>query len=159
MAGKSIYTDKIAEEICFRIASGESLRSVCRDDHMPDKHTVLNWLFSNKHPEFEEKYRLARAMQAEGYAEEICDIADNASNDWMERNDPDNPGYTLNGEYYQRSRLRVDARKWVASKLLPKKYGERTLTELIGNKENPIQINANVVMTADEAYRKMLDGD
>ena len=53
----------------------------------------------------------------------------------METNDPDNPGYRLNGEHVQRSRLRVDARKWRAAKMANGKYGERL--ELAGDQNSP----------------------
>src|SRR3990172_7086066 len=53
------------------------------------------------------------------------DISDDGTNDWMASNDPENPGYRVNGEHIARSRLRVDTRKWIASKLKPKKYGEK----------------------------------
>ncbi len=75
--------------------------------------------------DFAEQYTRAREAQADFLAEDTIEIADNATNDWMATNDPENPGYTLNGEHVQRSRLRVDARKWFASKVAPKKYGEK----------------------------------
>lgn len=90
---------------------------------MPNKKTVLRWL--GHHEEFSAQYARAREDQADSLAEECLDIADNASNDWMERNDPNNPGWVANGEHTQRSRLRLDARKWFASKVAPKKYGEK----------------------------------
>jgi hypothetical protein len=58
-------------------------------------------------------------------ADETLEIADDAQNDWMERNGADDVGYQLNGENIQRSRLRIDARKWMAGKLRPKVYGEQ----------------------------------
>ena len=61
--------------------------------------------------------------------DEILDIADNASNDWMQANDPNNPGWRQNSEAIRRSQLRIDARKWIAGKLRPKKYGETTRLE------------------------------
>jgi hypothetical protein len=72
-------------------------------------------------------------------AEETLDIADDGRNDWMERNDPKNQGYEFNGEHVQRSRLRVDARKWFAAKVAPKKYGEKVQQELSGPDGGPIQ--------------------
>ena len=68
---------------------------------------------------------VSNEAQADALAEETLEIADDGKNDWMLDNDPDNPGYKLNGEHVQRSRLRVDARKWFASKVAPKKYGEK----------------------------------
>jgi hypothetical protein len=115
------YTDELATEICARIASGESLRSICREDGKPVISTVMLWLVCGKHPQFSEQYAEARRIQAETLADELFDISDDASNDWMVRNGKeDEPGYVLNGEHVQRSRLRLDTRKWYLSKVLPK---------------------------------------
>lgn len=86
-----------------------------------------------------DQYARARAVQSEHMAEEILAIADNGQNDWMERNGEDSPGWTLNGEHIQRSRLRVDSRKWLMSKLAPKKYGERVTQEMTGKDGGPIE--------------------
>ncbi len=114
------YTDELADEICARIASGESLRSICKEEGKPVLSTVMLWLVNGKHQRFSEQYAEARRIQAEALADELFEISDDGSNDWMERNSPDNPGYVLNGEHVQRSRLRLDTRKWYLSKVLPK---------------------------------------
>lgn len=121
----SDYTEELAESICLRLAEGESLRSVCRDDGMPCKQTVLRWI--SRIPEFRAQYVRAKEEGAEAIAEELFDIADDGSNDWMEKLDREGNaiGYQLNGEHVQRSRLRIDTRKWYLSKIMPKKYGER----------------------------------
>ena len=118
------YTKKLSQEICERLSDGESLRSICRDDHVPARVNIHRWLLAtdNKlYNEFRIQYALARDIQAETLVDEIFDIADNGSNDYMEKNDPDNPGYVVNGEALGRSRLRVDTRKWHASKII-KRY-------------------------------------
>lgn len=135
------YTKKLAEELCKRIVEGESLRSICRSDGMPDLSTVFRWL--PIHKEFKEQYEKAMEARADTLLEEIVDIADDGSNDWMVENDPENPGYKANGEHIQRSRLRVDARKWAASKLRPKKYGDKVSTELSGPGGVPFTLNFN----------------
>lgn len=121
MARPTIFTDDLASEICARIASGESMRSICRDDNMPVMSTVMLWLVDGNHQIFSEQYAKARQIQAETLADELFDIADDGSNDWMAKHGKDDePGYVLNGEHVQRSRLRVDTRKWYLSKVLPK---------------------------------------
>jgi len=144
------YTPELAVEICSRLATGESLRSICRDDHMPNKTTVFKWLFENKFPEFNDQYAQARAMQAETMAEEMLDIADDGTNDWMERFDSEGnaTGYQLNGEHVQRSKLRIDTRKWAASKLLPKRYGDRITTEHTGKVSFETQFLESIKPTA-----------
>ncbi len=125
MVRPSDYTSELAEAICLRLAEGESLRSICRDDVMPDKATVLRWIA--RHDLFRDQYVRAKEQGAEALAEEMFEIADDGSNDWMEQLDNEGAavGYKLNGEHVQRSKLRIDTRKWYLSKILPKKYGDR----------------------------------
>jgi hypothetical protein len=95
---------------------------------MPAIGTFFRWL--QEKPEFKERYARAKEEGCDALFEELMEIADDGKNDWMETNDPDNPGYRFNGEHYQRSRLRVDTRKWALSKLKPKRYGERMELEV-----------------------------
>lgn len=141
MAGRhSDYTDEMAEIICMRLAEGDSLRKICSDEDMPSKTSVFRWLAKNS--SFRDQYAQAKEMGCQVWAEEIIDIADDGSNDWMEQLDKDGEvaGYRLNGEHVQRSKLRVDSRKWLLSKLAPKKYGDRMAvdqkTELAGRVEH-----------------------
>src|SRR5690606_15983106 len=107
MGRPSSYRPYIADEICDRIAQGESLKSICSDKGMPSHTAVFSWLA--KHPDFADKYARARERQADVLAEEIIAIADDYS-----------PDKDVN-----RDRLRIDARKWYAGKLRPKVYGDR----------------------------------
>lgn len=128
MARPSTYTKAVALEICGRLVEGESLRSICRSEDMPPAGTVFRWL--DAHESFREQYARAREMQADLFADELLDISDDGRNDWMERNHGDeDPGWVINGEHIQRSRLRVDTRKWIASKILAKKYGDRVAVD------------------------------
>jgi hypothetical protein len=133
----SDYTQETADRICAQLAEGKSLRTICKADDMPSTVTVYSWLRTR--PEFLTQYTRAKEDAADAFAEEMLDIADEASNDWMEVHDKDNPGYRFNGEHVNRSRLRVDTRKWIASKLKPKKYGERVQAELTGKDGGPIE--------------------
>lgn len=138
MAGRpSKYTKALATKICTLLAEGESLRSVCAMEGMPNKSTVIRWLASNE--DFCDQYARAKEQAAFLMAEDILEIADDGSNDWMEKLDGEGNavGYQLNGEHVQRSKLRVDARKWLLSKLLPKKFGEKVA--LTGEGGGPIQ--------------------
>lgn len=121
----SDYSAEIADAICARLAGGESLRTVCKDDDMPSTVTAFAWM--RKHPEFLNQYARAKEEAADALVEEMLDIADDGTNDWMEKHDADGAciGYQLNGEHVQRSKVRIDARKWIAAKLKPKKYGEK----------------------------------
>lgn len=147
----TLYSDELAADICGRLCSGESLRTICRDDDMPACSTVFKWL--NARPSFVEHYARAREVQADAIFEDILDIADNATNDWMERRaekGEEDKGWQANGEHIQRSRLRVDARKWMAGKLAPKKYGEKTALELSGKDGAPLVPVINVTIGTTE---------
>lgn len=113
-------------EICRRLMEGDSLRSICSADDMPSKSTVCLWLA--KDDDFRARYAAAREIQADALADEILDISDDGRNDWMQRMRQDGTSEeAFNNEHVQRSKLRVDSRKWLAGKLAPKKYGEATL--------------------------------
>lgn len=136
----SDYSDEIATAICVRLADGESLRSICADDTMPDKATVFRWL--SKHEEFRDQYARARETQADALFDEILDIADDGHNDWMARKFGEEERWVENGEALRRSALRVDARKWVVSKLLPKKYGDR-VTNVVEGGDKPVGVETS----------------
>lgn len=132
------YSPELAQVICLRLAEGESLRSVCADETMPAKSTVLRWIA--RHAEFRDQYARAKEEGAEAIAEEMFDIADDGSNDWMEKLDKDGEaiGWQINGEHVQRSRLRIETRKWYLSKILPKKYGDKVDLNHGVQEDNPL---------------------
>lgn len=143
------YSDKIATAICERLITGESLRSICRDAGMPKKSTVFQWLAAR--PAFADQYARARELQADTYFDEVIDIADDGSNDWIEREIGKGLVITVeNGEALKRSQMRIDARKWMAGKLRPKKYGERVALEHSGPEGGPMRVTN---MTDEELER------
>ncbi len=126
------FTQDQADHICAELAVGKSLREICRETEGLVLSTVMRWLSAN--PSFQEQYARAKSAGVDALAEEILDIADDGTNDWMERHDKDgeNIGWQFNGEAARRSQLRIDARKWLLSKLAPKKYGEKVTQEITG---------------------------
>lgn len=127
MARPSDYTEEQAIEICGQLVSGLPLVKICQDEGMPDVRTVYRWLNANE--AFRHMYTRAREDQADTLADEIIAISDDGGNDTYETED----GKVLtNQDVVARSRLRVDARKWVAAKLKPKKYGDKIETEHSG---------------------------
>jgi hypothetical protein len=146
-------------EICRLMAEeGASLRQVCRRDDMPPTSRVMEWLRDEQRfPEFREQYALARESQPEYWADEILDIADDASNDWMERETRDGRIEAhVNYEHIQRSKLRVDTRKWLMSKLAPKKYGDRTQPPVETPESAPLE---HVTINAPKGYRTEQGGN
>lgn len=122
------FSQGLFDEICEMIADGESLRDVCAREDMPNRTTFFRWLEGSE--ALSNQYARAKEEQADAIFDEILQIADDARNDWMERNGQDDDGWRANGEHIQRSRLRIDARKWMAGKLRPKKYGEKVEAEV-----------------------------
>jgi hypothetical protein len=117
---------ELALKICSRIAEGESVRTIVHDDDMPASSTISRWLLDEDKKDFWEQYEKARNIQAENMFEELLEIADDGTNDWMEKENRDGSSYyVINGEAMGRSRLRVDVRKWYLSKVLPKKFSDK----------------------------------
>jgi hypothetical protein len=143
----TLYCLELADFICDRIATGESVRGICGDPDMPNAGTVFEWL--SKHKEFAERYARAREQQAEKYASEIIAIAD--ENPTCAVPDPDGGTSTrVDAAAIQRNKLRVDARKWIACKLLPKVYGDRIQQELTGADGGPVQFVARSILDKPE---------
>ena len=120
----SVFSEKVADRICDEIAtSTRSIRAICAQEGMPDPATVYRW--RNTRPEFCEHYARAKEAQAELLVEELIEIADDSSQDTIETEQ----GAFPNKEWILRAKLRVDTRKWLAMKLLPKKYGDKLEVE------------------------------
>lgn len=130
-----MFPQEIADRICEQIAEGRSLRSVLKDEGMPASSTVFKALAADK--AFAEQYARAREAQADALFDEILDIADESANDSYT---DDNGNERTNQEVVARSKIRIDARKWMAGKLRPKVYGEKVSAELTGANGGPVQI-------------------
>jgi hypothetical protein len=136
----SDYTVDITTEICARLASGEPLIAICRDDGSPDVRTVYRWLAA--HEDFRLMYARAREDQADTLADQIIDIADNPMRGVKTKTDEDGNVETTEGDMIEHRRLQVDARKWIAAKLKPRKYGDKLSTELTGADGGPVIVRA-----------------
>lgn len=145
------FDQNIADRICERLINGESLRKICLDDDMPSAALVCKWAAENE--AFREQYAHARDAQADTLADEILDIADDGSNDWMGDKD-EKDGTQYNGDAVQRSKLRVDARKWIAAKLKPKKYGDAALLKIGDSDGNNLDLFAIV----EQRRRQVAEG-
>ena len=141
----SRYTPDLAADICRRLADGEPLRSICRDPAMPDKATVLRWLADKAKADFRDQYAHARQMQADALFDEALEIADDTTGDLTTDKDGKE---TVNHENIQRSRLRVDTRKWAAGKLAPKRYGDKI--QHTGEGGGPIRVRPDLSKLTNE---------
>lgn len=127
MAGRPLeYNQEIGDLICERIATHSlGLKRLCKKyEDMPAETTVQRWRY--RVSGFRLQYAQAKMLQADLLAEECLDISDDSRQDIRVTED----GKTMiDGEFVARSRLRVDTRKWLASKLLPRQYGDKSLLE------------------------------
>jgi hypothetical protein len=123
-----LYTDELAHEICERLAAGESLNAICKAAGMPSEVTVRNWAHRD-HEGFSAKYTDARARGYLRLADEIIEISDDAANDVIVGEDGRE---IVQHEIVARARLRVDSRKWMLSKMLPKVFGDKVGVEHSG---------------------------
>jgi len=151
-------TDELFDEICERMVTGESVRTICKDEHMPAISTLMKIL--NADPDRSAQYARAMQMRADAMFEEIMDISDDGTNDFMLRNAEDPTSVVLNGEHVQRSKLRVDSRKWALGRMNPKKYGDKTF--LGGVEDAPIKVQntidvSNLSLEELETLEKILD--
>jgi hypothetical protein len=134
----TVFTQEIADTICKRMMQGETLRQIVRDDAMPCRSSVHNWLATNK--AFMDQYAQAREFQADTIFDEMFDIADDGRNDWMLQQRGEDDVEVVNHEHIQRSKLRIDTRKWALARMAPKKYGEKVETTLRGDADAPLEV-------------------
>jgi transposase-like protein len=124
------FTAEIGNRICAELSAGKSLRSVCTEFGLA-RQTVFDWL--RRQPEFAEQYAIAKEESADYLAEEMLEIADDRSEDPQSR------------------RVRVDTRKWIASKMKPKKYGEKL--DVNGKFDGTLQLSGSVVFVEPAAEK------
>jgi hypothetical protein len=162
MTGRpSTYSQEIADEVCRRLEGGESLRAICRDEGRPHESTVRLWALDDREG-FAARYARARELQYYAIADELLEIADDGRNDWMQRRGDERGGWELNGEHIQRSRVRLDTRKWLLSKMLPKVYGDRTEVAVTGANRGPVQsvtVSVTDPIEAARVYQKLMGED
>ncbi len=122
----TIYSDDLANEICNAIAcSSKGIRRLYNEcAHFPTPDTIYRWV--KEHREFSDQYARAKRQQIEVIIDEIMGIADDTSNDYSTNEDGK---LICNHEHIQRSRLRIDTRKWLAAKLAPRLYGDKVQIE------------------------------
>ena len=137
----TIYTEKLANEICEYLASGKPLTKFCKQEGAPKYCTIMRWLWreSAYKKDWNEKYAMARKQQAEHFVDDIIEISDDGTNDYIEKTDRRGKKVIIfNKEHVLRSKLRCDSRKWSASKMEPKKYGDSSSIKLSDADSGPV---------------------
>jgi len=156
LARPTDFSAELALEICERIAAGESVRAITADDHMPAERTVYRWLAARA--EFCQQYARAREAQADALVDQIIAIADapligtvTTEKEVVCDGVLAPTTETRTSDAVDRSKLMVDARKWAAAKLAPKKYGNKL--ELSGDADNPVVVERIERVIIDPAHR------
>lgn len=120
------YNETLADEICVRLAAGESLRGICRDDHMPAKETVLMWVVDGKHAAFSNQYAIAREAQAHEHVDEMLDMRHEVRDGTLEPS---------------AAKVVSDMIKWSAGRMARKSFGDTMPSDQSNHQAQPIQIN------------------
>lgn len=150
----SKYNAEDGATICAGLSEGHSLLSICEAMGV-NYETAKGWERDiQKHANDSAR---AREIGCHALADGCLSIADDGRNDWMEQHGQDSPGWRLNGEHLQRSRLRIDTRMRLLGKWLPKVYGDKVA---IGGASDlpPIKTDNSVTLTPEDAYKRMLNG-
>jgi hypothetical protein len=134
------YAPRIAEVILERIAGGESLRAVCGEAGMPSFQSWLRWVAEDRDG-LRARYSVAIDMRAQFLVDELIEIADTVEIGERTKTRADGSKETLTGDIVERSKLRCDARKWAASRLAPKRYGDRLAQEISGPDGEPVRFD------------------
>jgi hypothetical protein len=123
----SSYTKELGERICFLIATNATsiLKLTKKFPELPSHETIFKWRI--QFPEFGAMFLEAKKDQAILYADETIDIADDDSRDLLDTD----KGVVANSAAVARAKLRIDTRKWYASTLAPRTFGEKSQTEIV----------------------------
>lgn len=133
----SSYTQEMADEVCLRIANGETMSKICKDAHMPFPAVIYAWAARNE--EFHSRLTRAREIQAHRWADEILEIVDDNTGDMIEKVGRNGQVTTVvDHENVHRSRLRADTRKWLIAKMYPRVYGDKVQAEVTGSSGGPV---------------------
>jgi len=130
-----MYDQQRADRICEALSQGQSLRKAAAAEGVSHV-TVLQWI--RDIPGFSDQYARAREAGWALLADELVEIADDSSGDSYQDEDGK---IRVDQEVVARSRLRLDTRKWLLSKMLPKVYGDKVTQEHTGPNGGPVQIS------------------
>jgi hypothetical protein len=123
------------DAIIKEIEQGSSLRKILSQKGYPSSQTFYKWISEDEIKA--KQYARACEVRSDLIFDEILEIADDPREDAIVTDN----GIVMNTEFVQRSKLRIDARKWVLAKMNPKKYGDKVENTIVGDNEKPIIIN------------------
>lgn len=135
------YTKAKADEICRRMALGETSEQICKTEGMPTPATLWNW--RQAHPDFLEAYARAREDQMHAWSEQIVTLIDDAEADWTVDTKRSNKDVlSVEGDvegrvvlkykrlHLERAKAMVEVRKWLMAKIVPAVFGDRQQVDL-----------------------------
>lgn len=142
MARPTSFNAALADDICNKIADGQSLRAICKDEEYPDRSTVFRWLSDPANAEFRDQYARAREASADADADDIGHYAREAAEGKIEP---------------AAARAAIDGLKWSAGKRKPKVYGDASTLKHTGPDGGPVQF-ANMTEAEIDARLATLAG-
>jgi len=151
----STYTKEMGQTLCTRMALGETMAEITKETGMPSKEVIYQW--RQIHPDFDSMYTRAREDQMHAWADQIISFADDGTEDVL-RDGDGNPVLKANGdpklyrEHIDRTRLRIDTRKWLMAKILPKVFGDRMAVDATHTVEQ--KDDAEMIHALQEALHK-----
>ncbi len=157
MARASTYTEQIAEQICEMLASGLSLRAICQEPQFPPESTVRLWVIKDEGPGFAAQYARARDIGLDCLNDRLLEIAETPIVAQKTVQKPDGGIEITTGDAVDRSRLAVDAMKWRLSKMAPKKYGDRLITENLNANVSPDELDDSELLRRAAEVRKRIE--
>lgn len=143
MGRPTIFDQSVFDAICAEIEEGVPLTEICRREGMPSRSAVYSWMREDESGKLKEHFTRARELGGDAIADDILDIIDDGTNDWMKRTGKDGEDYwELNGEHVQRSKLRAEMRLKLLAKWFPQRYGDKLDMTTGGEK-----MNASIAVT------------
>ena len=143
------YTKVLGERICERLAQGETLKAIC-EDYKLGMTTIYRW--QGVYPEFAENYARAREFQARSWFEEMIQAAKTPEYGDVKESGIDGQGNTWEKtkteDQVAHRRLKIDTLKWAVSKILPREYGDKTVTEIVGKDGGAIKVESKSEITS-----------
>ena len=149
------WNQELVDTILQRMSNGETLKAVCRDLNNFSASTFRGWVLENVSG-LADRYARARILMLAAWAEDILEIAQDGTNDWLRIETKAGRVTTkVNRECIERSRLRIDTMKWLMSKLHPAQYGEHVQVD--SNETGQHTIRVEIVHAKPEDIRKRFD--
>jgi hypothetical protein len=129
MGRPTTFDREVFDQICGRMAEGETLRAICREEGMPGPSTVRSWAVLDIAPGVAAQYARARDAQMESWGDETVEIADTPVEAVKTTEKADGTVERVIGDAVERAKLRIDTRKWIMARIARKTFGDRPVVD------------------------------